>query len=221
MRILKNIWLKLFALVIAFSLWYVTVPHEARDIGEENFIIPIRIINVPSSLVIMGDLPDTIQVRVRGVKNSMDTFTKASKSFTIDLKNERPGTQTIPVLQSRLGIPDDLEIISIQPVNVVVHLESRLQKLIPITAQISVAPPKNTRWDVSVIPENALVVGPESIVNSLNSVATMAIEPSTAEETYRTDVLLTPPHSLVRIIQPLQVSVIIRTVEIPSRKKRR
>jgi len=59
----RNIGLKLLALALAILLW-LTVAGE--HVVERSLRVPLEFRNVPDALEIVGNAPDTVDVRLRG-----------------------------------------------------------------------------------------------------------------------------------------------------------
>lgn len=220
MRLFNNLWLKLISVLIAIALWYVMTPMKSDHTGEENVHVPVKVINVPPTLVIMGELPDRIQMRLRGNKDLLQEILDSIREYTVDLKDSQAGLKVIPIQPARLGIPETIDITSILPANLEIKLESRLQVLLPVTPQINTHPPRGYRWESTTNPNMAIVVGPESVVSKLNTVMTIPIEIDPDTQTTSMSALLTPPHSLVRILMPSAVTVDIAAVPTQKRPSR-
>lgn len=214
---MKNLHLKMVALLVAFLFWYTLKPGEAPEYREEILKVPVELVNIPPHLIVVNDIPLALQVRVRGEKKQLELYKKQGNVFMVDLSQAKPRAMTIPIFPQDLGIPDNLEVISIVPFQLEVVMESRLTKLIPVSPQIENSPPKGYTWDIKVTPDRVMVQGPESVIKEINTISTIpfsALEPFPFETT----VLLNPPHALARIVRPREVTV---SVHIEKKRRRR
>ena len=59
----RHLGLKVLAIILASVLWF-TVAGE--HVVERSLRVPLAARNLPTSLEIVGDLPETVDVRVRG-----------------------------------------------------------------------------------------------------------------------------------------------------------
>ena len=60
---MRGLTLKLFAVALAVALRFIVA---GDPIVERGFRVPLEFENLPGSVEIMGDPPETVEVRVRG-----------------------------------------------------------------------------------------------------------------------------------------------------------
>jgi hypothetical protein len=69
-RFLENLGLKLLSVVLALSLWAVVLGDQKVEIA---MAVPLEIKDLPRDLVLVNELPETLEVRVRGPKTLVAT----------------------------------------------------------------------------------------------------------------------------------------------------
>jgi len=163
--------LKLVALVLAAMLWMAVANEASSEIGLE---VPLEYRNIPPQLEITGDMPNTVQVRLRGSSNVIKEITARDVSTIIDLSKMVHGEKIVPLSPQNVQAPFGAEVIRVTPSSVRFYLERTITKAVPVMP--TVVPPDS--YEIAKILVNPSIVeieGPESRVNALSYIATIAI----------------------------------------------
>src|ERR1700686_4008905 len=96
--VFANAGLKLLALAISFLLW---ATYTSEPFAEVGFQVPLEFTSMPTRLEISGDVPTSVQVRVRGRSALLRRMVPADLNLRLDLRDGKEGT-------SQMGIPPDM-----------------------------------------------------------------------------------------------------------------
>jgi len=202
--ITHNWHLKIVSLILATMLWMAVANQASSEIGLE---VPLEYRNIPAQLEITGDMINTVQVRLRGSSNLIKDVTAKDVSTTIDLSKMGRGEKFVPLSPQNVQAPFGAEVIRVNPSSVRFNLEHTVTKTIPVRPTIGPLPDGYEVSRMSVSPATVEIEGPESRVNSLSQIMTVAIrwdrKQSVVEQTADLDV----PDPQIRLQHPAPVSV--------------
>jgi len=207
----SNLLLKVLALFLAFVVWFVVSAPRRERVAERAFAAPLSLVGMRRDLVITTAVPDTVSVRLRGRASQVRSLSSANLEVTVDLSwAQQGGEVTITLRPQALNVPPDVDVVSISPTQVRFRVEELRQKTVPIRPFLVGAPPKGYQAGEPVlIPDNALVSGPSSLIQKISEVATERIIMTGRTETFMQNVAPVSDSSLVRIIEPLSVQVTV------------
>src|SRR5438128_10701010 len=168
-----NWYLKLISLGLAAMLWMFVATEASSEIGME---VPLEYRNIPPQLEITGDTTNMVQVRLRGSSNVIRDISPRDVSTTIDLSKMQSGEKIIPLSPQNVQAPFGAEVVRVNPSSVRFDLERTLRKTVPVVATIQGQPTDGFELgSVMVNPNKVEVEGPESRINTLESIATVPI----------------------------------------------
>src|SRR5438094_6480819 len=197
--------LKLISLVLATMLWMMVATEASSELAME---VPLEYRNVPARLEITGDTTNSVQVRLRGSPNVVRDISAKNVSTTIDLSNMRPGEKILPLSPQNVQAPFGAEVIRVNPSSVRFNLERTLTKTVPVVPTILGQPTDGFELGpVMVNPGKVEVEGPESRVNTLESIATVPIRLDRRQTHIEQTVDLDVPDPQIRLQHPAPVSV--------------
>lgn len=155
------------AFILAIIVWVVAQQQENPLQITVISDIPVQTRNLPDTLVpVESTSYPTVEVRVRAPRAILETITRNALNAYIDLNTAQAGRQEIQV-QIDAEVPN-VDILNISPSAVVVRLEKRISKEVPVVANIIDSPPFGYIADTTIItPTSVLVNGAESLVNSV------------------------------------------------------
>ena len=90
--ILNNFLIKILSLFFAIVLWFFVTSKGKLEV---NFNIPLELRKIPSSMVVVGDVTDYIDVRLKGRQSAIEGISSGQISAHIDLSNANHGENTI------------------------------------------------------------------------------------------------------------------------------
>jgi len=170
--------LKIVSLLFAVFLWlYVT----AQVGGTETFTVPLLLSNIPDSLIVVNEVPDRVEITVRGGRSELLKLRVFGKvQGVVDLAASRRGETVVRLTPGILRLPagfksDDAAVDS--PKSLMLVFEPVVRRYVPVTAVFERAIPRELIL-VSrpvVTPERVLAAGAGGIMDGVRSVETQPI----------------------------------------------
>jgi YbbR domain-containing protein len=211
-----NWYLKLVSIALASMLWMLVATETSSEIGME---VPLEYRNIPSQLEITGDTTNLVQIRLRGSPTVIRQISAKDVSTTIDLSKMRPGEKIVPLSPQNVQAPFGAEVIRVNPSSVRFNLERTIRKTVPVVPTI--AGQLSDGFEVGRIliePGKVEVEGPESRVNSLESITTLPVRLDRRQSQVEQAVDLDVPDPQVRLTHPGPVSVQVEIRRRGSKK---
>lgn len=178
--ILNNFLIKLFSLFFAIILWFFVTSQGKLEV---NLNIPLELRKAPSNTLIVGDVAEYIDVRLKGRQSVIKNLSAGQVSAHLDLSNARQGENTIYLSHDNITAPPNVEVARVSPKSVKVRLEALVKKDVKIIPETSGAPPAGYRLKrIEIKPETVAIEGAESIVNKISAIRTEAINLSAIEK---------------------------------------
>jgi YbbR domain-containing protein len=209
---MKNLGLKVVSLVLACILWwYVSLPRR-EEVRERVVTASLSLVGMPSYLVITTpDIPSSVSVRVRGRKSDLRALASQSLEASADLSAiNKAGDVAIKIRPQHINVPDEIEVISIQPGTVRFRVEQLRQRAVPIRPYLEGGVPDGyIVGQATAEPALALVSGPSSQIMKLAEVTTERIIMTGRTETFVQNVGVIADSQLVRVISPLATQVTV------------
>ena len=202
--------LKAFSLILALMLWMTVARETSSEIGIE---VPLEYRNIPPQLEITGDATNMVEVRIRGSSNLIREVSPRDVSTTIDLGGLKPGERIISLTSQNVQVPFGAEVIRVNPPRVRLNLERTVSRVLPIVPTLQGQPADGFQVDkVLLNPNSVQVEGPESRVNTFDSIPTapVQIEGSHSEVVQTADLDLPDPQLRVQRPSTVEVRVEIR-----------
>ncbi len=172
---LSNIWWKLLSLLLAFLLWIVVArePELATSIS-----VPILFRNVPQDMEIASDVPDRVNLEIRGPSSRLTQTSLSQAGVVLNLQDLRPGERTFTIHQTNVrGLPMGVTFYRAVPSQVSMRFEHLVTKAVPVEPAYEKGPPAGyavvNYW---FEPKDVTVRGPEERVQIMDHVATDPID---------------------------------------------
>jgi YbbR domain-containing protein len=166
---------KLLSIVLAFVLW-ATLTREPEL--ATSVTTPILFRNLPDDLDISSDIPERVQLEVRGPASRLTAQSLAQTAVMLDLTGIQPGERTFNIHDGTiLQLPRGVINYRTVPSQVSLHFERLISKDVPIEPAYSGPPPRGygiVRYEI--IPPKARIRGPESDINRIQRVSTDPID---------------------------------------------
>lgn len=172
--------IQITCLVVSVVLWAVIMFETNPPIENPYNSIPITIRNLSAlenaNLMIMNSDKDhlTVNVRVRGTRDQISKLNRSDFSAYIDVLGFGEG-----VTNAKIDItgPNGIEILSTNPAQIPVKVESIISKVMDVTVQFEGKQAENYYKTLPLSnPSSVKITGPRSVVNSASmAVATVNI----------------------------------------------
>ena len=194
---------------------------------ETNLLVPVRFTSVPSQLIVTNPATEDIQIRIKGNSALVDRIESMNLEYYVDLFTElasdpagfqsaiEPGTYTIPVIEKRIGLPRAARIMDITPSHILVKLERRAVKILPVKVPYTGKPASgHIVLPAGTDPETVRVEGAESALRGLESITSKPVELDRAENTFLKKV----PLDLDETFITPSTRIVTATVEVKKKK---
>ena len=165
-----NIWLKVLSLGLALMLWMIVSGEETVERGLR---VPLELTQVPAALELLGDVPATVDVRVRGASGTLSRVTAGDVVAVLDLHTAQSGRRLFPLTPDQVRVPFGVEIVQVQPSAVTMAFEPSASREVPIMPAVDGRPaPGYVIGPLSAEPRVVEVIGPDSAVKRATEVLT-------------------------------------------------
>jgi hypothetical protein len=205
----RNLGLKAVALAIASLLWFAV----SRDSDVERTLrVPLEFQGMPAGLEIVGDVPATVDVRVRGQSGLLGRLDPGDVVAVITLEGVRPGSRLFHLLTDEVRVPFGLKVTQVSPPTVSLEFERSATKLVPVVPAVEGEPAAGyVATRVTSEPSAIEVVGPESRLRELTSATTEPVSIEGRSGRVREDVTVGVEDATLRVSAARSATV---TVEI-------
>lgn len=209
--------LKILAIALASLLW-LTVAGE--HIVERSLRVPLEFRNIPEALEIVGNTPDTVDVRLRGSSAVLSRVQPGEIVAVLDLSKARSGSRLFHLLNEEVRAPFGVDVSQVVPSTLALELEKSARRRIPVIPATDGEPAPGFVIGRSVAdPATVEIVGPESHVRQVAEATTEPVIVKDARSRIRDSVTIGVLDSSVRLAQAQSANV---TVEIwPAPVERR
>ena len=194
----RHIRLKLVSVAIAVLLWMVIAGEETVERGLR---VPLELQQFPPGLELLGDVPTTADVRVRGVSGTLSRISPGDIVAVLDLRGARAGERLFHLTPEQVRAPFGVEVVQVTPPTVAVVFEKAASRNVPIKPATEGRPAAGyIVGKTTADPPTVEVVGPESAVRRVTDA-------------------LTEPVSVVGAVRPVQETVTVGTLDPAVRVK--
>src|SRR4030095_14291875 len=154
----RNLGLKFLSVCIAGLLWLVV----GGEGGVERVVrAPVEYQNLPSGLELVGTLPETGEVRVRGSSGPLSRMVLGDMSIVLDLRTVEAGQRVFNLLPSQVRAPFGVNPVQVSPASVMVFFEAAGLRSIPVQPELTGRPaPGYEVGNITVEPKTVEVAGP-------------------------------------------------------------
>ena len=200
----------LLSVLAAFMLWYVLSAQRTREISVRGARAQLTLVNIPSNLVLVSGVPDTVSVQLRGpLSRALDP--RAPLEVLLDLSNARPGTNSYPINASDIPLPPEVEVVSVEPAAISLELERRQTLSVALRPVVEGTPATGfVLASVRVMPEQVAIQGPESRLDGVDFVETTPISVEGATGPIEATVQPVLPDPLLRLLSAVPVQVLVQ-----------
>jgi YbbR domain-containing protein len=209
-RPFRNPGLKFLSVCIAGLLWLVV---SGERVVERVLRAPVEFQNLPAGLELIGNPPDTVEVRVRGSSGALSRMAPGDMSTVLDLRSARPGRRLFHLTPTQVTVPYGIDVVQVGPSTVMMEFETSGERTVPIEPTVEGQPaPGFEVTKVTVIPDTVGVAGPESALRRLAGAVTEPVSVAGQSRTVRETVTIGVPDASVRLRAP-QSTVVTVTID--------
>lgn len=215
---------KIAALVMALLLWFYVATEKVYEYTKS---FPVKISNTPKELILSAEVPEEVQVKIRGKgKELLKLLLLEKKNVQIDIGKFKVGESDYTFKPSEIPIPEGLELKVdeiLSPKNIKISLDHLMKKKVSIRSQIAILPKDGYLQvgEVRLNPYEVGISGPIGLVRVIESIPTekKVLEGATEPISDRIGLILPPGYNLELSFKQVNFSVEIQKAvekEIPN-----
>ncbi len=174
---LENWPIKLASLVLAVTLWfYVT----SKGKTELSLTAPLELRNIPQDMVVVGDVPGSIEVRLQGQERALRDIAAGKKVVgTVDLGRGKEGENIIHLSPDDIRKPSGVLVTHLNPFEIAVKLDRLDRKSLRLKPVLAGRPAPGYRIsNVAVVPSRVTLEGPAGTIAQFSVLQTLPIDVS-------------------------------------------
>jgi YbbR domain-containing protein len=184
----RHLGLKVLSVVLALLLWMIV---SGEEMVERGLRVPLELQQVPVGLELTGEVPATVDVRVRGASGALSRVSTGDVVAVLDLRNARSGRRLFPLTPKDVRVPFGVEIVQVQPSALGMAFEPSASRQVPVMPAVDGRPaPGYVVGSLEADPKTVEVIGPESAVRRATEALTEPVSVSGARERVQQSVTL-------------------------------
>lgn len=213
---ITNNWVaKIICFTLAILIYFF---HQVSMLDKKDIVVPLEV-KADGALFPVEKFPPTVKVIVRAEPNEINLVTKGGIKAILDITNyTKSGSYSVPIeisLSNLLKEIDPLEI-SVKPDKLLVKLEEKAVKYVPVELAISGVPESGYKIaSTEIVPSSVKVIGPVSVLENTNKIYTKKINVKGAKTNFSVETELDNINSLLEIFpeSKFKVSVYVDPIE--------
>jgi len=169
-----NLPLKLFSLLLASLVWLFVMGEEH---SERSYTVPVQISRLADGLVLLNEEDYVVEVQVSGPRGILNNLSDNTFTATLDLVPYGKGEVDVAIPREAIKAPKGVNITRIRPATVRVHLDSVVEKRIPLKAVVRGEPDGGYEVrGVQLDPPSISLTGPETLLTQITEIPTTPID---------------------------------------------
>jgi YbbR domain-containing protein len=209
----RHLGLKVLSVVLALLLWMIVSGEETVERGLR---VPLELQQVPAGLELTGEVPATVDVRVRGASGTLSRVSTGDVVAVLDLRSARSGRRLFPLTPERVVVPFGVEVVQVQPSALAMAFEPSASRQVPVVPAVDGRPaPGYVVGALSADPKTVEVVGPETAVRRVTEALTEPVSVSGARDRVQQSVILGLIDPSLRLKNTRSAMVTVQIVPAP------
>jgi YbbR domain-containing protein len=201
--------LRVTAVLLAILLWLWVTIERRGERPSEKVVEATVTYNPPPSMMIL-DPVEKVRVRLRGSERAIRRVNPFQIDVQVVVRADRDGPVEVQLEPEDVLMPDDLEVVSLEPNVLRLHVDYEIQRLLTVEVPLVGEPAAGAALagHPRIAPDEVLVTGPRRVVSALKSVRTNPISLDGHAFDFQESTLLVSPDPLLQL-QTQVVSVTI------------
>jgi YbbR domain-containing protein len=209
----RHLGLKVLAIGLATALWLAVA---GQHVVERTLRVPLEFRNSPPRHEVVGEVPSTVDVRLRGSSVVLSRLGAGDVVAVLDLTGARAGSRLFHIPPEQVTIPYGVDVMHVMPSTIQLELEVSGARAVPIKPAIEGDPaPGFVVGKVSVDPPMVSVSGPESRLKQLLNATTEPVSVAGASAPVDDSVTVGVPDPSLRMAAPQTAVVRVDIVPAP------
>lgn len=198
----KKIGTFIICLGIASLLWVV---HALNVNYKYTLTVPVKFLNLPNNKLIVGDLPETLQIDIKasGLKLLFISLQSKKEELTIDFNSLKTNakSQAYSISNGNFNLKSsinfDVEVLKIRPDTLFFSLNKANTKLVPIKAVLSASlvAGYSIISKPAITPAFVIVSGEPEVLKQVDTIYTQPIHIKNINKNYSSTISLNKPNS--------------------------
>jgi YbbR domain-containing protein len=182
-----NLGLKVLSLAIGGLLW---ISVSGEETVERGLRAPLELQQFPAGLEIQGDVPSTVDVRVRGTAGALSRVNAGDIVAVLDLHAARSGNRLFAMTPEQVRSPYGVDVVQVTPSTIVLALEKSLTRDVAVAASVEgePAPGYVVVGKPVVTPDHVEIIGPETAAKRASVAITETISVAGLHDSLQQDV---------------------------------
>jgi YbbR domain-containing protein len=199
--------LKVMSVALAALLWLLV---SGEQVVERALRIPLEFTNLSPQLEPVGEIPNVVDVRVRGSSGALARISAGELVAVLDLRSARPGRRFFTLTGSDVRAPFGVQVVQVTPSSLSVGFERSAAKVVRVVPEIEGSPaPGFAISTVIADPETVEVVGPAGVIEGLMEAITEPVSVEGATETIAESVAVGVTDPAVRLRESVKARVTV------------
>jgi len=209
----RHFGLKLLSVALAVLLWIVVSGEETVERGLR---VPLELQQAPAGLELMGDVPATVDVRVRGASGTLSRVGPGDIVAVLDLHGAQAGRRLFPLTPEQVRTPFGVEVVQVTPSTIAMAFEASASRQIPVMPAVDGRPaPGYVIGARTADPPSVDVIGPETAVRRATEVLTEPVSVAGARDQVRQTVILGVEDPALRLKSARSALVTVQILPAP------
>jgi YbbR domain-containing protein len=209
----RHVGLKLLSFGLALLLWMVVAGEETV---ERSLRVPLELQQFPAGLELLGEVPATADVRVRGTSGALARMSPGDIVAVLDLRGARPGRRLFHLTPEQVRSPFGVEVVQVNPPTIAMSFEPSASRQVPVVPSVDGKPAAGyVVGEVVADPATVEVVGPQSAVARATEAMTEPVAIGGAREAVHENVSVGLVDPALRLKTPRSAAVRIQIVPGP------
>jgi YbbR domain-containing protein len=212
----RHLGLKILAIALASLLWLTVA---GQHVVERSLRVPLEFRNL-QPLEIVGNTPDTIDVRVRGSSAVLTRLQPGEIVAVLDVSGARSGARLFQIRPDEVRAPFGVQVTQVVPSTLALELERSARRHVPVVPVVDGQPaPGFVMGARTAEPATVEIIGPESRVRQVSEATTEPVPIRDARARVRDTVNVGVIDSAVRLAGPTVAQVTVDIVRAPVERR--
>ncbi len=172
--------LKVISLFAAVTLWFYVLNSEPLEVEKRVALTFIT----PTDLAINVEVPKTVKVKVRGSRAFVQNMDLSQEKMIVDLRDYpyRQETFAVTFENNMVRMPFGVEVLDIEPKQVVLSLEREIRKMVPVRVRTVGEVGKDLKLvQKEFSPKDFMISGPYGVLKKTTLLDSVPVDLSTLE----------------------------------------
>jgi YbbR domain-containing protein len=211
----KNLSLKLISVFFAVILWWYFVTSERG--GETALSIPLDFRNIPTSLIIIKNPVESINIRISGPTTLLRRLSPRDVKAIIDLTHAEPGVAEFEIQPEHITLPRGLRVSMRSPASIMLRFDELFKKTVLVEAVLVGKPLEGYKIaGVWADPTAVEIVGAQSELKGLRKIFTEEVDVTGLKKDTIKKAALGLGGLHIKSVSSQEVKVNIKCAKVPS-----